>query len=1679
MTFNASGNFHAVAHDVYTLLTMQSLDFAVITDAGHIKSGTHLPFTDHQDNNYRIFHCPDSPTRARNCVIIVRDSLTVLEETRSDPSGRALAVDVVVEGGVLRLIALYQRPNLDTATREGGPSEYIEDQRGTWEGAKLRGEAERLRQLVHKWRSHRSVHASILGGDCNETMITAIDRTFANPLSLARYPSTPGTIHSMIDHDGWTDAYRHFHPITDDTVAFDATDKGHTFFSATGSSSRIDYMLMYPAPKKESKCVVDTSFTLGADTGHRPVLCTAYLSKRPRRNRPPTTETQRKLRVDHLTETELVQLAADLNATTTLFCRLSGTTLDTLSEEDGQASDTISRICTDFLALITEFTDRRTFLQQDTQRRTTRRRHPGTPLVIQRAKRVRRCLYNIRTAATRRKPESKIRAAKALSTLHYLGAQSRVGLTTTPEWDDLDGWASWLKNYPTYSKAVRNNIKNVIKRTKTDYSKNTDRLFATPQGRGKFYSSRNNGFVPKPTLASARTPQGTLSRDPDVYMPIIRNTVAKPFSVAKKAPAVLAYRPLTIEEKLTGRPKWWHKMYKRDPKIDPTKQWKSLMRATNCTEVHEALSRAQTGKSSPDAVSIDILKIATGARNDLPSDHNSPILLLLVSLVNACLRTKCCPPALNAGIIVMIPKPGAPPDDPAKMRPITLLSELYKITARILARRITLVLHDDPTIICSSQRAYLLDGSSRQSVSALLDVIEDYVERASTAEDLELIVTSYDIRKAFDSVQSFSIRASCERLNMPEPFITYLLSTMGGAVSRVRCRDGLTEPIELLSSVRQGDPLAALVFIIVMDPLHVGLQNNPNLARAEGYTMRHGLEVHSHGYSDDTATTSASWTGALQKHDWVREFFVAHHLRFNASKTYCIVGSGTLITDKANLPFTPDMRCLPGIAPCRVHDPAHNEPAPLALLDSLPKWDTSQFTNNDVLTRPPTYAFRYLGYQVRLDLGCSEVIKSIAYKINMSCSMIWRERLNIIQAGDLLREFLYPQIELGIIHARIEIPQLHKWTSQIRNAVLHRGHDRSTRSIAVAALFATLGVLPLVSHARLARATEAAITLRGGLAPSTETSISRLQSAERHTGVKVRPWDVAGYAHRLLSKGAPQAKRCRIARALSDLCALEHTMSWACTPTPPYLHTLTPGTFSTELECFLLSEPTDLDNLRTYCVHPMYSGQGITAFTDGSFYGTNCGYAVVLCKTEDARDPAFRFHSGSYVLLKGSAPLAGGNYAAEVKALLVAHHVVPLNVPLHCVSDAESALSSIWTTVISDTQRLRKGARSLTIPTQEIRAMRKAFQQPSTQEHTHSHTGSASTTALGNAIADEGAAQAARDCLPCGPELRFEEPYIFWKKTTDGNLHHIAGNLRSSLLKVSHEMLTRHWSSNTGAQSDILDNHTGAVMALLKLARKSRDSLLLTFLLKAVTKQLSTANKLLYGTGPRAPDALDCPLCGGTQNHAHPFTCTGNQKAILQNETNTCAIVREFRLWAIESPALSTSHRQSLQHLDVRNFVHSTNDPLEADDKPTWYESMLGLKVGDLARVIAPDAQMVGPEPDVKYIRKMLPEKTQTIQLDMLRGCMTVYHTWTRKVKEHMEAHDLASPRTTPCEPTPPARLRRKRKTQHATFQVAVFSRPRPSNERGAKRPRHSGPTRELPFGHVPPPYLVPEEVSL
>jgi hypothetical protein len=474
--------------------------------------------------------------------------------------------------------------------------------------------------------------------------------------------------------------------------------------------------------------------------------------------------------------------------------------------------------------------------------------------------------------------------------------------------------------------------------------------------------------------------------------------------------------------------------------------------------------------------------------------------------------------------------------------------------------------------------------------------------------------------------------------------------------------------------------------------------------------------------------------------------------------------------------------------------------------------------------------------QIQVDLRCNLASRAIGFEVWKVCTSIRTRHLNPLQIGHVLREYLYPRIELNLIFGKVTQKALQRWDSQVRSASLHWGHDAATRNVCSQGLYSAAGILPLSLHCALVRANDAGVVLRSAPAPCAATTNDRVASAI--AARKLRAEDF----HHGLSRICPVRSRsrvCRITGALYHAASLNHHLTRRREQDP-----------HRRAGCVPVIRPDDA---------------GYTVFTDGSYKasgGGRCGFAAVICRTADLQAPGYNFQAGTYVVRKGSAPLAGANFAAEVMALLETLRVVPVNTPLVCVSDAFSALQVLRKPCIANGARVRLGARSLVVPARALLRLRAATTRTDFV-HVRSHSGGDSLHERGNAVADREARKAADACTPCGPALEAEEAFVFWRyhardrvdPGSESNFYHVHGDLRKSLKKCTTSNFTKTWADLPSQGAILRTTSPAGALHLLKLARSTRDPRLLTFCLKAVTLQLSTSDKMRFRTSSAVLEA--------------------------------------------------------------------------------------------------------------------------------------------------------------------------------------------------------------------------------
>ena len=557
------------------------------------------------------------------------------------------------------------------------------------------------------------------------------------------------------------------------------------------------------------------------------------------------------------------------------------------------------------------------------------------------------------------------------------------------------------------------------------------------------------------------------------------------------------------------KPHWWCKEYEDGKAARP--EWKELMNPMTMDELVEAVKSTENGKApGPDRLSVDMIKCLFWGRRESEAtplnimrtaqsgckwtweDNPAPnaAMKVMLLLCNASIGLAEVTPGMQRGEILFIPKQteaGTATIDVEDMRPITLLPELGKLTNRVLARRVTMTLMRHPELLDPAQRGFLKDGSTGQCVNVVLDVFEDHHERKGKKS---LFTVSYDLKKAYDCVQEYSLRAALTRAGTPREFVEYVCSSLKAAKSRVRTKHGLTKGFDIKTSVRQGDPLAPLLFILLADMLHKGLRANPLYGNCnDGYRFsnQHDLVVSSVGFADDFITFSQTREGIDRMHDWVREFCGAHEMEINANKTV-FVATG----------------CAADQIPLLVN-----------------------VAGNELIEpHDGNYVFRYLGVWLRVRRGNDAWTKQIAVTnacVNGIRGKIVSNRLDIIMATHVVNTVLIPQVEMAGRFVPFTVEDTKQWNLKVIQSILKASGDSEAKHVSRVGFNLVTGLIRPREAIMMARIMDVASRL---------TAVKRLDSRTMWARIKANGGEQADHDGLLQAAFETDAERAANNRVL-------------------------------------------------------------------------------------------------------------------------------------------------------------------------------------------------------------------------------------------------------------------------------------------------------------------------------------------------------------------------------------------------------------------------------------------------------------------------------------------------------------------------------------------------------------------
>ena len=150
-----------------------------------------------------------------------------------------------------------------------------------------------------------------------------------------------------------------------------------------------------------------------------------------------------------------------------------------------------------------------------------------------------------------------------------------------------------------------------------------------------------------------------------------------------------------------------------------------------------------------------------------------------------------------------------------------MLNVDVKVVSKVLATRLKKVISN---LVSSDQTAYVPDQYIGESVRLTSDLSE-----YTNIHNLPGYMVTIDIEKAFDSVDHTFLLCALRKFGFGNNFIKWVKIILNRQESCIMNNGHSTGYFALSSGTRQGDPISAYLFILVMEVLFIQIRSNKNI----------------------------------------------------------------------------------------------------------------------------------------------------------------------------------------------------------------------------------------------------------------------------------------------------------------------------------------------------------------------------------------------------------------------------------------------------------------------------------------------------------------------------------------------------------------------------------------------------------------------------------------------------------------------------------------------------------------------------------------------------------------------------------------------------------------------------------------------------------------------------------
>nr|GEU80083.1 RNA-directed DNA polymerase, eukaryota [Tanacetum cinerariifolium] len=237
-------------------------------------------------------------------------------------------------------------------------------------------------------------------------------------------------------------------------------------------------------------------------------------------------------------------------------------------------------------------------------------------------------------------------------------------------------------------------------------------------------------------------------------------------------------------------------------------------------------------------------------------------------------------PGCNSSFIALIPKV-VDAKFVTDFRPISLIGSVYKVVTRILANRLARVISD---LVSNTQSTFVANRQILDSPFILNEVLTWCKRKRKQA-----LVFKVNFPKAYDSIRWDFLLDVLQAFGFGPRWCTWICGIFSSNMASILVNGSPSAEFPICYGLKQGDPLAPLFLILVMESFHISVSRAVNDGVFKGLQIQGSVSLSRLFYADD-AVFIGEWSDDNLDNliRILKCFHLASGLRINVNKSYVL-----------------------------------------------------------------------------------------------------------------------------------------------------------------------------------------------------------------------------------------------------------------------------------------------------------------------------------------------------------------------------------------------------------------------------------------------------------------------------------------------------------------------------------------------------------------------------------------------------------------------------------------------------------------------------------------------------------------------------------------------------------------------------------------------------------------------